>query len=107
VRDLRTYINQKYGYDLEYLPVWEKVMRGDVSDGIPNVCPRMTTLVHEAVMRNKDHQDIEEFIADLKINSTKLEEKFGAEIYDKLRINYKIVMPKYQDISTLKLRRVG
>jgi hypothetical protein len=33
--DKREYINKKYGIDLNFLPVWYKVIKGDKSDNIP------------------------------------------------------------------------
>ena len=38
--DRRAYILNKFGLDLDYLPVWWKVIRGDASDCIPAAMPR-------------------------------------------------------------------
>jgi hypothetical protein len=96
--DRRAYISNKYGYELNYLPVWEKVLRGDNSDGIPNICPRAVKDVKAAVIDNKDHQDLEVFIE--YIRKSPLYKKFGGEdLIDKVTINYRVVVPKYRPLS--------
>lgn len=93
------YIKRKFGLDLDYLPVWWKVVRGDRSDGIPSSIPRFPTkklqsLCMEAV---GDERDIPWFLS--KVGETPFQEA--------IERNFDMVRPRIVPLSEFKLKRLG
>ena len=96
--DRSGYLREKFGLDLNYLPVWWKVVRGDRSDGIPSSIPRFPTkkLIEICLEAVGDERDVPWFIS--KIG----EETVRADV----ERNYFVVCPRIVPLSDFRLKRL-
>lgn len=104
--DRRTYINDKYGINLDYLPIWYKVVRGDSSDHIPVSIFRFPTkkLISICEASENDCFSIGWFYeaAGLITKDGKITNKDAAEAVSR---NLRVVSPRILDVSEFKLAR--
>ena len=103
--DRASYLKEKFGLDLDYLPVWWKVVRGDQSDGIPSSIPRFPSkklvgLCLEAATGLP--KDIPWFMQKIGYPF-----EGAAQIRGNVQRNYDVVCPKVISISEFKLKRLG
>lgn len=97
--DREGYIEKKYGYRLKFLPIWDKVLRGDRSDNIPNIVPRFnkSTLI-SIILDNKDHQNCDNFMLYLRDNYRILFSRYE-DFERKVQDNYYLVKPLYRTLD--------
>jgi len=132
--DRRAYIKEKYGVDLDYLPVWYKVVRGDSSDGVPASIPRFPTKKLVSICEESDrdcfagngwfyrgnwfleqtglipdeyHYVVPESAQVPSIKSVSVEESMKLKcMIDTITRNLVVVSPRILDISEFKLKRL-
>jgi hypothetical protein len=112
--DRRSYLLEKYGLDMEHLPVWYKVVRGDSSDRIPAGILRFPSKVLAGLCGDlKDTVDFQEFAGWLR--DAKLSKAFswvrdqagdeGSELYRRLEANWKVVVPRVVPMGDFRYKR--
>jgi 5'-3' exonuclease len=112
--DRRAYIEKKYGLDLDFLPVWYKVIRGDASDKVPNIIPRFPT--KKLVQLCYDLADVADldlaagYLASIEVSpafkwvSDQAKDK-ESDLRNALFQNYNVVCPLLKPVSELSLKR--
>jgi len=105
--DRETYIKDKFGLDLDYLPIWYKVVRGDSSDGIPASIPRFPTrrLVSICEASDKDCFGIGWFYEQAGLIDYDLEVVKDRDVIEAVSRNLAVVAPRILEISEFKLKR--
>jgi 5'-3' exonuclease len=112
--DRRGYILEKYGLDLDFLPVQWKVVRGDSSDKIPVAIPRFSSKnLVQMCYDLKDSRSFDDMVSWLQ--SANLSKAFdwvkeqvrdsGSDLYKTLETNWSVVCPKIVDINEFRLKR--
>jgi len=124
--DRKTYIKEKYGVDLNYLPIWFKVVRGDSSDGIPASISRFPTKKLISICEESDKEccGIGWFYGQTGLteaqhtdNILKLchEPSVSSEVckvikdeaaVEAVSRNLRVVAPRILDVSEFKLKRL-
>jgi hypothetical protein len=115
--DKLEYILKKYSVAASFLPIWHKVIRGDVSDCIPMAIARFPAK-HLATLCEmlKYVVDFNVFISTLQTYShtymsSHWQQVFSAlsdpksELLQALYRNYKVVKPLWVDTNTLRVRK--
>lgn len=89
--DLGKYIREKYSIELDFLPVWYKVVRGDRSDNLPAAVPRypsrLLTKLCVALQEETKFEALAEYV-----KSSQDRKLFDA--MDLLQRNYQVVSPR-------------
>ena len=101
--DRVSYLREKFGFELDYLPMWWKVVRGDSSDGIPSSVPRFPSkkLVKICIdSAEGPPKDIEWFMK-------KIGFPCEGQIWSDVQRNYGVVRPIVIPVSEFKLKRLG
>jgi len=101
--DRSEYLNGKFGLDMDYLPVWWKVVRGDPSDGIPSSVPRFPSKKLRLLCSESAGKDIPWFMQ--KIGYPGIIS--GGDIWRNMERNLKVIEPKIIPIDEFKLKRLG
>ena len=114
------YLFEKFGWEGDYLPLPYKVLKGDASDKIPSLIPRLRSDKVLGICRRWVHRgdDIVDVAGILQVLLT--EEWSGAfawvkdalrdvdsELYRGLDRNFKVVCPQYVPWQTLPLKNLG
>ena len=96
--DRVSYIKEKFGFEMDYLPVWWKVVRGDRSDGIPSSIPRYPSKkLVQLCSSSSPASDVNWFINNVGIQCSR----------EDVERNYNVVVPKVVPVSEFKLKRLG
>jgi 5'-3' exonuclease len=110
--DRREYITKKYGLDLDFLPVWYKVIHGDASDKVPNIVPRFPTkklvqLCHD-LAEVEDLDTAASYLASMEVSQAfkyvELANKKESGLYEVLKRNYDVVCPRLLPVSEMVLK---
>jgi 5'-3' exonuclease len=112
--DRRGYLKEKYGLDLEFLPVFWKVVRGDASDRIPVAIPRFPgKLLVQMCQELGNRYDFEGMLTWLQ--SVSLSKAFmyvkdqikdtESDLYKALSGNWKVVVPRILDVKKFNFKR--
>jgi hypothetical protein len=100
--DRMGYIRDKYGMDLDFLPLWWKVVRGDKSDGIAPSLPRypskklLSHCIGMAASGNDSVECLVSFIGGLSV-----------EQCERVMVNYKVVRPIIVPVSSFGFKRLN
>jgi 5'-3' exonuclease len=112
--DRREYIKEKYGIDLEYLPVWYKVIRGDASDHIPVAIPRLSSSVLVKLCGDlKGSRDFKDLV--LWLRGANLSKAFlwvkeqindeESDLYTRLEANWRVIVPRVVGMDAFRFKR--
>jgi 5'-3' exonuclease len=112
----REYILNKYGIDLDFLPVWYKVIHGDDSDKIPNVIPRLAK--KKLIQLCVELADVDALDSAVRfLASTEFSDAFKwvkaqaadkeSDLYAALKRNHTVVSPRLVPVSDLRFKRLG
>jgi 5'-3' exonuclease len=114
--DRKSYIEGKYGFALDYLPVWYKVFRGDASDKVPASIPRIPG---KSILRIcsslKPGATLKDLVSELSFRgqwskafswvADQVKDE-GSELYQALVRNYAVVCPKTVPVTDFRLKRI-
>jgi 5'-3' exonuclease len=112
--DRRAYIAKKYGLDLDFLPIWYKVIRGDASDKVPNLIPRFPTKKLVQLCQDLagviDLDQATSYMASMEVSPTfkwvvELANRKDRGFYEVLKKNYDVVCPRLMPMSEMSLKR--
>jgi 5'-3' exonuclease len=114
--DRKAYIENKYGFALDYLPVWYKVFRGDTSDKVPASIRRMPVkTIHRICSSLKPDATVTDLVNELSLkdqwskafswvaDQVKNED---SELHQALVRNYAVVRPMVVPVSEFRLKRI-
>ena len=102
--DRVTYLRGKFGLEMDYLPVWWKVIRGDSSDGIPSGLPRFPSKKLVSICSSivgRTNWDVEGFLCQLG------DAVLTDVIKENIRRNHDVIRPKISATSDFTLKRLG
>jgi len=104
--DRREYVKGRYGINLDYLPIWYKVVRGDASDCIPAAIPRFSSkkLVSICEASENDCFGVGWFYEAVGL-ITKGGKVINQKLVDAVSRNLSVVSPRILDTSDFKLNR--
>ena len=96
--DRTSYLKEKFGLEMDWLPVWYKVVRGDPSDGIPSAIPRYPSkkLIPICSGASPD-ADVDWFIKAVGV----------PVVVEDIKRNYGVVVPNIISINSFTLKRLG
>ena len=99
--DRLSYIKGKFGLEMDWLPIWWKVVRGDPSDGIPSAIPRYSgkKLRELCLRRDLKGASVEYFVQVLGTVTQ--------DVVENITRNYMVLKPKIVPVDEFRLVRLG
>ena len=96
--DRVSYIKEKFGLEMDHLPVWWKVVRGDSSDGIPSSIPRYPSKKLRVICQDLSQSlSVDGFLAKMDVPVDR----------EAIERNYNVIVPRIVSVSEFKLKRLG
>jgi 5'-3' exonuclease len=111
--DRQAYLAKKYGVELDFLPIWYKIFKGDASDKVPNLIPRfpkkkLVQLCYD-LAEVSDLDQATEYLASMEVSTAfkwvvDLANKKEYGFYDAIKKNYDVVCPRILPVSEMTLK---